>query len=209
MDNQENSITGNCRKTVSGITAGQKWLRRRNCGALFLILLCVCMAIIAPSSPAMAQFNSKQCITPSAMPAPMQDGILVGAIVNDQLNFGQALNFMITVSNIGPETAKNVHLYCRANPGGSFMLDVIDQPYVLRDEDNQDVTLDDLYPGTQQQVNFSIQAPQSQQIPGEWSHNFHFNFSMATNGSAESSVGAITLSTRQGKILVIKSGFAQ
>jgi hypothetical protein len=187
----------------------KKGLSRSNCAHFIIPFLCVSMAIMGSASRAAAQFDARPTVPSNNAFAPAKPEILVGALSNDQLNYGQALPVMITVSNNGLETARNVHLYCRANPGGSFTMEVVDQPYVLRDADNEDITLDDLYPGTEQQVNFSIQAPQSQQIQGEWSHNFHFNFSLATDGMAESSVGSITLSTRQGKILVIKGSFTQ
>jgi hypothetical protein len=203
----KNSIGENCRRAVAVVVVRHEGLKRCSCGALCLILLTICMAIALPSSPAAAQFNAKPGVARNTIPAPMQNGIRIGVIANDQLNFGQVLNFMVTVYNNGIDPVKNVHLFCRANPSGSFMVEVIDQPYVLRDENNQDVSLDDLYPGVQKQINFSIQAPMSRQIQGEWSHNFHFNFSIAADGSPESSAGVITLSTRQGKILVIRSGF--
>jgi hypothetical protein len=133
----------------------------------------------------------------------------VKALTGDQVSFGQALNIAMTVTNASGADARNVHLLCRADPGGYFMVEVVDQPYVVRDENNQDVSLDEFAPGWQKDVNFSIQAPMSQLIPGEWSRNFHFNFFVSVDGGPEMSVGTITLTARQGRILVQKSGFAK
>lgn len=140
---------------------------------------------------------------------PVGPIIKIGILATDQINYGQVLNVEIVVSNHGDVVARNIHLYCRADPGGYFITQVMDQPFLALNADDEDVSLNDLNPGAQETVNFDIQSPQVSQILGEWTKYFHFDFTVAHDNGPESKVAVLTLSTGKDKMLVQTSGFAQ
>ena len=152
---------------------------------------------------------------PSVRMGQQDNGVPKGPIIKvvilaaDQISYGQVLNVEIAVSNHGDVAARNIHLYCRADPGGYFITQVMDQPFVAPNADDEDVSLNDLNPGDQETVNFGIQSPQFSQIGGEWSQYFHFDFTIAHDNGPESNVAVVTLSTGKDKMLVQTSGFAQ
>lgn len=154
--------------------------------------------------------------SPSTVSAAPQDNraptgpiIKVGVSTADQMGYGQTLNVEIAVANHGDVAVRNIHLYCKSDSGGAFIGEVVDRPFVVQDAGNEDISLDDLNPGDQEIVNFSIQSPQFSQIKGEWSQNFHFDFTIASDNTPASKVAVVTLSTRRDKILVQTSGFSQ
>ncbi|MCX6006292.1 MAG: hypothetical protein NTZ34_03410 [Chloroflexi bacterium] len=177
-------------------------------GILLLIIFCISGATIAWTSPPVptGPLSQPALSTPST---PEEARVEVTAIVADRVEYGQALHIIMTVTNNGDIPVKNAHLFCNANPGGYFVLRVVDQAFVEMDRNNIDISIDDLSPGSQKDINLFLQAPMPGQILGEWSHNFHYDFTIKHDVASKSPVGTITLITRHGKILVIKSGFAQ
>ena len=104
---------------------------------------------------------------------------------------------------------KNVHLFCNANPGGYFTLTAVDQPFVQMDANNIDISIDDVSPGSHKEINLFLEAPMPGQIQGEWSHNFHYDFTIKHDVAPKSPAGTIILTARHGKILVQQTGFGQ
>jgi len=201
-------LTANLLRKLPDYCTGRKRQNLFKTAAFLLILFCLSGTTIAWSSPsASSGSESTPPLSSESVPAPAR--LLVSSIVADQVNYGQTLNIWMKVTNAGDMPARNVHLYCRANPGGFFIMQVADQPFVALDADNVDVCLDNVSPVDQKEINLFLQVPMRGQIEGEWSHNFHFDFSIANDGTPESHAGTITLSTRQGKILVQKSGFSE
>ena len=174
---------------------------------LLLFILCLSGTSIAWTSPSVPVNPLSQ---PASSNAPTSEEAKIGvtAFVADRVEYGQALHIVMTVTNYGSIPVKNVHVFCNANPGGYFNIRVVDQPFVEMDRNNINISLDDFSPGSQKDMNLFLQAPMPGQILGEWSHSFHYDFTIKHDAATKSPVGTITLITRHGKILVQPSGFA-
>jgi len=195
-------------RTPSGLDKGHQTITCCKTAVLLLVILCISGATTAWTSPSVAADSlSKPVLFTSKM--PYESMIKVAAWSVDNLNYCQALYIVMNVTNFSDMPAKNVHLFCRAAPGGYFTVEVVDRAFVAHDMNNIDISLGDLPSGRQEDINLFIQAPKPGQILGEWSHNFNFNFAIAHDLSSESLAGTIILTTRHGKILVQKNGFDQ
>ncbi|MGD0855302.1 MAG: hypothetical protein ABSA18_05805 [Dehalococcoidia bacterium] len=176
--------------------------------SLLLAILCISGTTIAWTSPSAPTTSLSQpsLSTPST---PEEAMIEVTAIVADQVSYGQALNIVMTITNNGDIPVKNVHLFCNANPGGYFTLTAVDHPFVQMDANNIDISIDDVSPGSHKEINLFLEAPMPGQIQGEWSHNFHYDFTIKHDVAPKSPAGTIILTARHGKILVQQTGFGQ
>jgi hypothetical protein len=175
---------------------------------LLLVIFCVSAATIAWTSPSVPT-NSQ--LKPASLntSAPVESMVKVSAWSANNLDYCQALKIVMNVTNFSGMPANNVHLFCRAAPGGYFIVTVVDRAFTAYDINNIDISLGDLPPGRQEDVIMFIQAPPPGQILGEWSHNFDYNFAIAHDLTPESLEGTIILTARHGKILVQKNGFDQ
>jgi len=175
---------------------------------LLLVLFSLGGAMVGWTSLAMPA-EAAQDIPPAA--APVLKGPLIRADVASlsEFSFGQDLNVEMTVENYGDATARNVRIFSRQSPAGYFYTVVANQPAIPLNANDQKVCLDNLAPAEWKIIHFSIHAPQSSQIKGEWSHKFYFNFTYSYDAVAEAKLAAVTLSTRPGKILVQTSVFAR
>ncbi len=193
----------NLRGTPSSLQRRNRKIAWFKTGIVLLTIFCISGATIAWTSP------------PALLPAvstqstPEEAGIEVTVTAADRVEYGQALNIIVTITNVGDIPVKNAHLFSNANPGGYFTLRVVDRSFVELDRNNIDINLDDLSPGSQTDINMFLQAPMAGQIQGEWSHNFHYDFTIKHDGASKSPVGTITLTARHGKIFVQTSGFGQ
>ena len=195
-------------RTPSGLDKGHQTVTYCKTAILLLVIFCISGATIAWTSPSVA---ADSLSTPASVntSAPGESMIKVSAWSADNLNYCQALKIVMNVTNFSGMPAKDLHLFCRAAPGGYFAVEVVDRAFVAHDINNIDISLGDLPPGRQEDINLFIQAPPPGQILGEWSHNFNFNFAIAHDLTSESLAGTIILTTRHGKILVQKNGFDQ
>jgi hypothetical protein len=195
-------------RTPSGLDKEHRAITCCKTAVLLLVIFCISGATIAWTSPSVPT-NSQ--LKPASLntPTPVESMIKVAAWSADNLNYCQALKIVMNVTNFSGMPAKNVHLFCRAAPGGYFVTEVVDRAFVTHDINNIDISLGDLPSGWQEDINLFIQAPKPGQILGDWSHNFNFNFAIAHDLSSESLAGTIILTTRHGKILVQKNGFDQ
>jgi len=187
---------------------GRRTAAYRRMAMLLLVLFGLSGATIGWISPSIPTEAAPD--TPPAI-APVLKGPLIRADVASlsEFSFGQDLNVEMTVENYGDVTARNVLIFSRQSPAGYFYTVVADQPSVPLNANDQKVCLDDLAPAEWKIIHFSIHAPQSSQIKGEWSHKFYFNFAYSYDAAVEAKLAAVTLSTRPGKILVQTSVFAK
>jgi hypothetical protein len=172
--------------------------------SVMLLGLCfLSIAWIAPSGPS-AALPSRPVPDGAGSPA---DSINVVAIFPGQVYYGQAFILEMIVSNYGNTTLRNVHLNCKVNPGNYFVLQSVDQPFILPDQNSLNISLDDIPLGGYKAAHIFVQVPPLAQVPGEWTRTFHFDFTKSCDWSPQLYAGTVNIVAGHGKLLVQTVGF--
>ena len=164
--------------------------------ALVILVLSLVVGIACTPPPAPPPAAPAENITPPPPPTPPPaPKIIGGGSIQTQggISFGQQFNVIIMVFNVGDGSAQNVHLYCRANPGG-LLLVTPDQPFTPIAPYGVKITLGDMYPGDQKTVNFTMLSPTQAQINGGYGINLEINFTADYYNAQELPIGSITFS---------------
>ena len=129
--------------------------------------------------------------------APKPD-ITATATAPGLIDYGQVFDIIITVSNNGNSPAKNLYLYCRANPSGYFATLNADRPKVCMLTGGFFLDMGDLYPGEKGDATVIFQAPRKSQIDNLRSKDFEVNFtSTYDNSRIEKHIGSTILTVGQ------------
>ncbi|OGN90528.1 MAG: hypothetical protein A2Z70_01830 [Chloroflexi bacterium RBG_13_48_17] len=137
---------------------------------------------------------------PEPEPEPeLKPDIRVAAILPQgySIPFGDQFNVIVTVYNYGSGPAQNLHLYARANPSGYFAIIDCDRPYSPLVPSGFDISLGDLYPDDNAQINIILRAPTRDQV-GQQGMNAELSFTYDYyNAGSETYAANIPFSVNQ------------
>jgi hypothetical protein len=170
------------------------------------LLVCVCTLSIAWVSPALPANSLSARPLPDAAGAPV-DNIVVVALVPNQVYFGQSFIIKMYVNNFGSVLLQNVRLHCKVNPGNSFVISGVDQPFIVAGANDVTIALDDLVPGAQKELNVTVEVPGLSRITTDRTRTYRMEFTKSCSWSPEIYAGSVDISAGHGKLLVETAGF--
>jgi hypothetical protein len=179
---------------------------RGKAATLSVLLVCLCALNIAWVSPPLPLNALPARPLPDAAGSP-GDNIIVATIVPSQVYFGQSFMIKIFVNNFGSVPLQNVHLHCKVNPGNSFVISGVDQPFIVADANNVNIALDDLLPGAQKELNITVEVPALSRITTDRTRTYCMEFTKSCSWSPETYAGSVNISAGHGKLLVETAGF--